>query len=61
MFDLSLIMLVQAGYHDIERYCRTKESGDYEGGSTVKEGSETFKWKHNPFRGSRFVEESGWN
>ena len=61
MFDLSLIILVQARYHDAERDCCATESSDFEGGSTVEEGSKTFKWKCNPFRGSRFVEEDGWN
>ena len=39
---------------DAERDCRARQSGDFDGGSTIIDGSKVFKWVRDPIHRSRF-------
>ena len=41
---------------DAERDCRAKQSGEFDGGSTIIDGSKVFKWKRDIFNRSHFEE-----
>ena len=41
---------------DAERDCRARQSGDFAGDATIVDGSKVFKWKRDPFHGSRYEE-----
>ena len=41
---------------EAEHDCRARQSGDFDGGSTIVDGRKVFKWKRDIFNGSRYEE-----
>ena len=55
-FSVLFICLFQAGYVDAERDCRSRQSGDFDAGSTLTDGRKVYKWRRDIFKGSRYEE-----
>ena len=56
VFSELFICFFQAGYIEAERDCRSRQSGDFDAGSTISDGRKVYKWCREIFKGSRYEE-----